>query len=167
MTSTFTETRSFTRTSAHYIASKVVADLDRLRSYYGHPSTKQILDYDAELVELLAEGCLASVEYGFHKNGKLLVALHYDVRADGTLSDDRAGGVYARANTDGATWFSFLTYSPKWNQLSSGERGRIEGRIPLSRTIGSAPENGDGYWVTDRGYAADGVGTQRRSFRPI
>ncbi len=56
MTYTTTTTRTFTRTSALYIASKVAADLRRLRSYYGRPSEEIIQHYVEEIITLLAGG---------------------------------------------------------------------------------------------------------------
>lgn len=166
MTYTFTATSTFTRTSARHIASKVVTDLRRMNFYYGLPTETEIEHYYSELVELLALGYVESVEYGFKRNGRRIVSVFYEVRADGSLADDRAGGVHARADITGASWFSFLTYNSKWSQLSEGERARIEATLPIRRTTGQAPQDGNGYWVTDRTYSADGVGVQRRAFRP-
>ncbi|MDA2915770.1 hypothetical protein MYX64_02845 [Nitrospinae bacterium AH_259_B05_G02_I21] len=161
-----TTTRTFTRTSAQYIASKVVSDLRRMLSYYGKPSESWIDAYYEELSELLANGYVENVEYGFKRNGKRVVSLYYAVRADGSLSDNRAGGVYAWTDTAGAAWFSFLNYTNKWWRLSQEERNRFRSRLPFRRTVGEAPGDGYGYWITDRSYTADGVGTQRRTFRP-
>ena len=161
-----TTTRTFTRTSARYIASKVVADLRRMLYYYGQPSEEWIDKYYEELTEMLAHGYVASVEYGFKQNGNRIVALHYTVRIDGTLSDSRAGGVYARANISSAHWFSYMTYADKWWALSSEERRRFQAQLPVQRTPGDEPGDGYGYWADDRSYFADGVGTQRRTFRP-
>lgn len=166
MTYTFTTTSTFTRTSARYIASKVVSDLRRMSFYYGRPTEQEIENYYGELVELLAGGYLKSVEYGFRRDGQRVVSVYYEALADGSLSDDRAGGLYARADITGASWFSFLTNSSKFFALPEREQARIEASLPVRRTPGQAPADGNGYWVTDRSYAADGVGTQRRTFRP-
>ncbi len=168
MTYSFTRTATltFTRTSARYIASKVVADLRRMRSYYDWPSEAQIELFYAELVELLALGYLGSLEYGFKRDGRRIVSLLYEVWSDGSLSDDRAGGVHARADITGASWFSFLTYNAKWSLLSPEEKERIEASLPISRVSGQSPQDGNGYWMVDRTYSADGVGAHRRMFRP-
>jgi hypothetical protein len=166
MSYTFTTTSTFTRTSAAYIASKVVTDLRRMLFYYGLPSEAKIVQYYEELVELLVNGYLSNVEYGFRQDGKRVVGLVYEVRLDGSLSDGNAGGVYARADVTGAQWFSHLTYSSKWYALSNADQDRFEAQLPFRRSTGAAPEDGRGYWVTDRSYGADGVGTQRRTFRP-
>jgi hypothetical protein len=166
MTNTFTFTHTFTHTSAQYIASKVVTDLRRLNSYYGRPTEVQIDLFYGELVELLANGYLKSVEYGFKMNGLRVLSLIYEVRSDGSLADGRPGTVYARASVASATWFSFLSHSERWWSLTPGQREAVEATLPIQRGYGSAPQDGNGYWVTDRAYSADGVGTQRRIFRP-
>ena len=166
MTHTFTTSGTFTKTGAKYLASKVAADLQAVRDHYGQPSEAEIRDYNTELAVLLAEGCVESVEYGFERNDNRVVSLYYEVRTDGSLTDGRSGGVYARADITGAAWFSFLTYSGRWEQLGEDEQQRIEARLPIKRTYGQAPQDGNGYWVTDRSYSSQSVGTQRRTFRP-
>jgi hypothetical protein len=166
MTYTFATTSTFTRTSARHIASKVVTDLRRMSFYYSRPTEQEIEDYYAELVELLAEGYLDSVEYGFRRQGRRVVSLYYEARADGSLSDDRAGGVPARVDITGASWFSFLEKSTKFFSLLEREQARLEAALPVKRAPGKPPSDGQGYWVMDRSYSADGVGTQRRTFRP-
>ncbi len=168
MTHTFTisGTGTFTWTGARPVASKVVADLRRMLRYYGQPSESRIEDYFEELTEFLAYGYIANVEYGFKRNGKRVMSLYYTVHADGSLSDNRAGGVNAQADTTGATWFSFLNYSDKWRRLSQEKRDRFRAELPFQRTTGEAPGDGYGYWETDRSYAVDGAGVQRRTFRP-
>lgn len=166
MTNTFTTSSTFTRTNAEYIASKVVADLRGMKDYYGRPNESQIRDYYEELAELLAGGYVSNVEYGFERSGQRIVALYYEVRTDGSLTDGKSGGVYARANTLDAGWFSFLTYSWKWTSLPDIDQQAVEARLPIKRSYGQAPQDGSGYWVTDRNYSSQGVGTQRRTFRP-
>jgi hypothetical protein len=166
MTYSFTLTESFTRTSAKYLASKVAADLRRLQSYYGQPSDSAIQAFSDELTELLANDYVKSVEYGFRKGEVRVVSLFYEVQANGLLTDGHSGGVYARADVSGATWFSFMTPSDKWNKLPSDEQRRFEEKLPIKRSAGEPPKDGAGYWVSDRSYFADGVGTTRRTFRP-
>jgi hypothetical protein len=166
MTNTFTTTHAFTRTSAQYLASKVVTDLRRLSFYYGRPTNTEIEQYYGELVELLVHGYLGSVEYGFNQNGTRVLSLLYNVRSDGAFTDARPGSVYARAQISGATWFSFLTYSQEWWNLSPADRAGFKIRLPIQRGDGYAPQDGNGYWVTDQSYTADGTSTQRRTFRP-
>ena len=166
MTNTFTTSTTFTRTDAEYLASKVVSDLRGMKAYYYRPDESLIWDYYEELAELLSDGYIASVEYGFKRNGQRVVTLFYELRTDGSLADGKSGGVYARADILGITWFSFLVYSRKWNLLSPSAQQEIEARLPIQRSYGQAPQDGSGYWITDRSYSSQGVGTQRRTFRP-
>ena len=166
MTNTYTISTAFTKTNAEYLASKVVADLRGMRAYYNQPSESMIWEFYEELAELLAGGYVASVEYGFKQDGRRIVSLYYQARTDGSLTDGKSGGVYARADISGAQWFTFLVYSRKWDLLSPSAQQEIKGRITIQRSYGQAPGDGNGYWNTDRSYASQGVGVQRRTFRP-
>ena len=166
MTNTYTTSSTFTKTNVEYVASKVVADLRGLKAYYGEPDEDRIWDFYEELVELLAGGYVTSVEYGFKRNGQRVVSLYYEARMDGSLTDGKSGGVYARADISGASWFSFLIYSNKWGSLSPNAQQAVEARIPIKRSHGQAPGDGNGYWSTDRSYSSQGAGVQRRTFRP-
>ena len=166
MTNTYTTSATYTKTNVEYVASKVIADLRGLGAYYGQPSDSKIWEFYEELVELLAGGYVANVEYGFKRNGQRVVSLYYEARMDGSLTDGRSGGVFARADISGASWFSFLAYSRKWDSLSPAAQQQIEDRITIKRTYGQAPGDGSGYWSTDRTYSSQGLGVQRRIFRP-
>ena len=166
MTGTHTTSSTFTSTHAEYIASKVMADLRGMRAYYGQPDESLISDFYAELTELLLGGYLASVEYGFKRNGRRIVTLRYEVRSDGSLQDTASGRVFPRADISNADRFSFLTYSAAWHSLPDSARRQIQERIPVKRTSGQEPQDGDGYWVADKSYSSQGVGAQRRMFRP-
>ena len=162
----WTTTRTYTRTNAQYVSSKIAADLRRILSYYGEPSESWIEKYRDELTMMLAESYVDSIEYGFKRNESRVVTLFYSFRSDGTLKDDRAGGVYSRANIDGAVWFSFLIYLSKWNSLTQAERDSFESKCPIKRTTGSQPKDGNGYWAQDRSYSSDALDAQRKTFRP-
>lgn len=156
---------TFTRTHAREIASRVAADLYMMRALYGKPSADDIEAYEAEFVELLVMGYLKTVEYGFKRDGNRVVTLRYTVRP-GSGEPDRAGSVFATADTAGATFFSFLEYTSDWDKLTSTERDAFEATLPIQRTFGTAPGNGNGYWVTDKAYNAAGVSASRETFRP-
>ena len=166
MTNTYTTSTTFTKTNVEYVASKVVADLRGLKAYYDQPSESRIWDFYEELVGLLVGGYVASAEYGFQRSGQRIVSLYYEARMDGSLTDGKSGGVYARADISQATWFSFLVYSRKWDSLSPTAQQDIEARLPIKRSYGQAPVDGNGYWSTDRSYSSQGVGVQRLTFRP-
>jgi hypothetical protein len=168
VTGSFTASGTFNRTHAAYLASKVVADMYQCLAHYGKPSTTSIADYQSELVELLAGGYVEAYEFGFDRNDQRVVSWQYTVNANGALDggDQRAGGVYARADVTGETMFNFLTYSWAWSNLTDAERAAINGRHPVNRGTGTGPTDGNGYWVHDRTYVNGGTGVTRRTFRP-
>lgn len=165
-TYTLSTARTFTRTSAQHVASKVAADLRRLQSYYGSPTDEWLTMYRDELIELLAGGYLATVEYGFRRDERRVLSLLYTVHLDGSMADEHAGSVPARVDTMGARWFSYLSYNDTWRRLADDEKMKIQATLPFRRATGTAPEDGDGYWHEDRSYASDGTGTRRQVFRP-
>ena len=166
MTSTFTTSRTYTKTAAKHIASKVAADLAALTDYYDEPSETKILEFYQELVELLSGGYLQSIEYGFRRGNRRVLSMLYEVRRDGSLEDQNSGGVPPRLRIDGAEWFSFLTLNENWFGLSYEEKKQVKDRITIKRSGGSPPRDGDGTWADAKTYSMDGVSTRRRIFLP-
>lgn len=165
MTNSFTKDFTFTETNSAYIASKVAADLQSLHDYYGRPSEPMIRDFVTELVVLLLMGYVKSIQYGFERDDKKVLVLEYKVQLSG-LQDSNSGRVFPRADVSDAAWFSLLTYSDKWDELSDDQKQKIESALPIERYVGDEPEDGAGYWVGDKSYSSQGVGVQRRTFRP-
>ena len=166
---TRTSSQTFTRTEARYLASKVVADLYQCSRLYGRPASDAIPEYETELVEHLVNGYVSEYEFGFERDGKRIVSWRYEVK-DGDFvggSDDRPGRIFARADTAGASYYNFLTYSWKWSALSTDEQQAFESTLPFSRRVGSLPDDGSGYWTADRTYTRGGVAIERRTFRPL
>jgi hypothetical protein len=162
----FTTTTTFTRTNARYLASKIAADLRQLRSFYRRPTEQTIADLYEELTEMLAGGYVATFEAGFCKSDRRVVTVRYTITAGGSSDDERAGGIYARGDVSGASWFTFMSYSLAWWQLTETERRRIRDSVPIDRTPGSEPTDGDGYWEAGRSYESAGTSASRRGFRP-
>jgi hypothetical protein len=167
MSSSFTATSSFTRTHAKQLAAKVVTDLYQCSILYDRPSTDNIDDYESELIEMLAYEYVERYEFGFKKDGKRVLTFRYKVGADGGMyGDSNAGAIYARATIEGASYYNHMSYSRKWLQLSDEERAAFKATLPIQRTNGYLPDDGDGYWQTDHGYSAGGVRVTRETFRP-
>jgi hypothetical protein len=162
-----TTTSTFTRTNAKYLASKIAADLRQLRSFYGEPSEKKIEDLTDELVEMLVGGFVATYEAGFRKDEKRVVSERYTVSSAGLATDERAGGIYARADVSGAAWFTFMTYSSAWWNLTEEARQAVKDSVPIDRTPGREPTDGDGYWESGRSYESGGTSASRSGFRPV
>src|SRR5579863_1772979 len=142
-----TETRTFTISHARHVTSKIAADLGLMRAYYGLPSENAITQFAEEAAILLNERYLKNVEYGFERNGKVIFALKYVARHDGTLqTDDRPGRVPVGLDVSGATGYSFLCYSDSFSRLSSSEQARIQNSLPISRVDKPTPQTVMGYW---------------------
>jgi hypothetical protein len=115
------------------------------------------------------KGYVSEYEFGFKRDGKRIVSWQYEVK-DGDLvggGDDRSGGIYARADVLGASYYNFMTYSLKWSMLSHSEQEAFEASLPFIRADGSLPSDGSGYWTADRTYTRGGVAIARRTFRPL
>ena len=163
----YTYTKTFTRTHAKYLASKVVADLYQCSLLYDHPSSGSVEAYEEELTTLLADGYVETYEFGFKRNERRVLTWHYTVGPSGDLEgDSRSGGLARGVDIGDTQYFNFLTYSDTWVKLSPAERDAIKGTLPFQRTSGSAPGDGSGHWVTEQAYSAGGVLVARRVFRP-
>ncbi len=146
----------------------VAADLRLMQRFYEQPSDNRIEAYMTELVELLVVRGVDTVTYGFKKDGAWVVALRYVAAVDGNLTaDDRAGRVPPGIDITGGSWSSFLTHSSHWWELPATERAGVEALLPFQRTAGEEPSPGNGYWVEDKTYSADGGGVRRATFRPL
>ena len=163
---TATESRTFTLTHARHLAAKVAADLKRVQRLYGYPSDQRIDEYEAEVTELLKQGYLEAVIYGFKRDGKWIEpTLRYTAMdfADRNTDDD-PGRILPGKDVSGATFGSFLTHNNSWLALTSEERASVEQLIPLKRGSGTEPQV-DGYFVDDRTYASGGRSLGRASVR--
>lgn len=164
---TTTDTASFTITHARYLASKVATDLKRLQRFYGQPSDKRIEEFEEELCVLLRGGYLDTVMYGFQRSGRWIEpALRYiaDELNGVESADDDPGRVFPGADTSGASFSSFLTYSSSWYELTSAERQKIKESLPMQRTTGSEPDI-DGELKSDQRYSTGGRALQRFNVR--
>lgn len=162
-----TASRSFTETHAKHMAAKVATDLKRMQRLYGQPSDAAIASYEAEVIHLLKKGYLGTVTYGFYRDDKWIEpTLRYTARdlAGDAANDDDPGRIRPGANISGATFYSYLTYSPAWDKLSYSEQDAFKKGLPFYR--GGAEEPGvNGYLTDDRLYSSGGRALQRASVR--
>lgn len=169
MSYSFTQTASetFTIVHARKLSSKVVADMVRCYQIYGRPSEESIQGYGEELALRLQKSYVESYEFGFKKDGKRILSWFYTVDENGAIKDDnRPGAILSGAEVAAASFFNFMTYSSKWSNTSASEKEAFLKTLPFTRSPGSPPQDGNGYWETDRNYYAGGVGLGRRSFKP-
>jgi hypothetical protein len=168
MSYSFTTSSTFTIIHARYLASKVAADMHLCAQYYGKPTEEKIRNFAEELAQYLKEGYLAEYEFGYKKDGKRVVTWRYKVDANGILTTDESPGkVVAYVDIEGATIYNFLTQSPKFLALTSEQQASFEAAMPVQRSSGSPPSDGNGYWTTDRNYFSGGQGLGRQTFQPL
>ena len=164
---TLSEATTFTVTHARHMAAKVATDLKRMQRFYGAPSDADIEAYEAELTLLMLEGYLGTVTYGFRRDGKWIEPTpRYTARdlVGGAADDDDPGRVRPGAETSNASFYSYLTYSRAWDQLSGAEKESFKKLLPFQRT--GAPEPAiNGYLRSDRTYSAGGRALERASVR--
>lgn len=166
MTRTAAET--FTLANAKHLASKVTSDMLRCSQTYGKPLLSTINDYGTELALLLRDGYVSEYEFGFSKDGARVLSWKYTVDSSGTLNaDDRPGKIVSGVDVSSATYFNVLTNSTKWFLLSSTQQSDYEKGLPVSRSAGSGPVDGKGYWERDLAYSSGGVALPRSTFRPL
>ena len=78
----------------------------------------------------------------------------------------RAAATRVRPGADiaGASFYSFLTYSAAWDDLTDAEKAALKDTLPFQRTGGFEP-GVNGYLQDDRTYAAGGRALIRASVR--
>ncbi|ACV37118.1 hypothetical protein [Accumulibacter sp.] len=164
---TATATRTFTLTHARHLAAKVSADLKRLQRLYGHLTDERIAEFEGEVTELLRQGYLGTVTYGFQRDDKWIEpTLRYTASelAGGSVDDD-PGRVLPRKNISGAQFHSYLTYSADWHALTADQRVAIKQQLPLQRVSGSEAAVSNGYFANDKTYSSGGRSLGRASVR--
>ena len=168
MSSTQTSTSTFTLTNAKYLSSKVATDLRRFhRLYGGRPTEQEIVNYELELTELLKVNAVASVVYGFKRNGVWTHAtVKYESSAGGMIAvDDDPGKIRANLDVAGAGFTSFLSYSQAWWAMSEADRTIVKAKLPFSRTTMNEPGLESGNWETDLNYGAGGRALSRSTVK--
>jgi hypothetical protein len=164
---TLSDTESFTVTHARHMGAKVATDLKRMQRFYGSPSDGEIADYEAEIIEFLKKGYLGTVTYGYWRDDNWVEPmLRYSARdlAGASANDDDPGKVRPGANIVGAKFYSYMTYSTTYNNLSDVEREAFRKTLPFTR--GGAPEPSlNGYLSPDRTYSSGGRALDRSSLR--
>ncbi|MDR3719869.1 MAG: hypothetical protein P4K98_13805 [Bryobacteraceae bacterium] len=168
MSYSFTRTETFSIIHARKLAAKVAADMHLCAQYYGRPSEGNIRDYAEELSQYLNEGYVKEYEFGFTKDNKRIVSWRYRVDENGILTaDERPGRVVPYVDTNGASFFNYLTQNLRFTQLSAAQQCRFQASQPVQRTVSDPPTDGPGYWTSDRNYFSGGRGLNRQTFQPL
>lgn len=164
---TQTDSVTFSHSHAVHMAAKVATDLKRMQRFYGKPNDIDIADFESEVTELLKQGYLKEITYGFKRDGNFIEpTLRYTAKdLSGTAAnDDDPGRVRPGAYIEGASFHSYLTRTDKWHNLTSGEQAEFQKRLPFTRTGASEP-GVTGYLVDDRTYSAGGWALNRKSVK--
>ena len=163
MASTGTLTASFTLTEARYVGAKIGADLRMINGIYGRPALADIDNYVEEAALLLWDGHLGTVSYGFRETSSNLwkLRLRYTATTGGHLLDNRPGPLPATLNIAAYGWYSYLTYSSKFDQLTTAEQAIVKDRLPITRAGAAEPTIGAGSVHSGHGYGRNGVGVNR------
>jgi hypothetical protein len=163
----YTESSTFTVTHARHMAAKVATDLKRMQRFYGSPSDDNIASYQAEATEMIKAGYLGTVTYGFKKAGNWIEpTLCYTARdlAGASANDDDPGRLRPGADISGASFYSYMTYSAAWDQLTSAQRDAFKATLPFVRN-GAAEPGVSGYLASDRTYSSGGRALDRACVR--
>lgn len=163
MSGSYTLATTFTITDARHVGAKVATDLRLLHNLYGRPSLADLDDYAEEVALLLKDGYLDTVDYGFRNIGvnSWALRLRYRATTGGQLVDSRPGSLPRGADIAGLSFYSYLTYSAKFNALSSGEQARVKATLPVPRGTAAAPTANAGTITGGHGYARNGTGVAR------
>jgi hypothetical protein len=165
---TQTETSTFTVTHARHMAAKVAADLKRVQRFYGKPDDAEIAAFEIELIELMKEGYLKNISYGFKREGQWIApTLIYSAQelSGGGAVDDDPGRVPADANVAGATFYSYLKYGAAWDRATPAQRAAFKRRLLPFERAGAEEPGVNGYVSEDRAYSAGGRVLKRSSVR--
>ncbi len=169
MTLSQTASATFNIASARFLTSKIATDLRTMHRFYGLPPMADIDDYADEATQLLNKGYLKKVEYGLRRlrtDGEYewVLKLSYVVNSTGTLVDQNPGGVPTTAPKSGAAFYSYLTKSDAFRDLSTAEQAVVEAALPVMRVGRAETALAAGSYGTPRSYERDGTGFSRTTF---
>jgi hypothetical protein len=166
MTATGTRTAGFTITDARYVGAKIGADLRLLNVLYGKPGLDSIDAYVEEAALLLRDGYLGTVDYGFWDaaTNSWKVRLRYTATTGGYLVNDTPGKLPVGAVVTGYPFYSYLTYSLKFQILTKVQQDAFLGGLPFPRAGADEPVTGFGTSQAGQGYGRNGAGVTRDVF---
>jgi len=167
MTQSNTNSQSFTRTNAKYLASKIATNLKRIQRFYGAPSDAEIAEYELEAIEYLNSGYADKITYGYKRGDNWIEpTLIYDVQdlASYASVDDDPGNIRPNMDVSQASFTSFLHLSKAWLQLSPEEKEKFRKTLPFRRGTGNEPGI-EGYLERDHTYSSGGKSLNRSSVK--
>jgi hypothetical protein len=167
MTYTTTRSESFTIVHARQLSSKVAADMHLCALYYGKPTEQKIREYAEELAQIINNRYLDEYEFGYKKEGVRVVTWRYKADTNGIIkTDDDPGQIVSYIDVTGASFFTYMTWNSKFDNLTQAEKDRFRKSLPIQRTVGDGPSDGNGYWTGDHNYHSTGTSLGRQTFQP-
>lgn len=165
---TFVDAATFTVTNARHMAAKVATDLKRIQRFYGKPDDSEIAKYEEEVTLLIRAGYLGEIAYGFKRDGRWIEpTIRYESRDPGDAQrDDDPGRIKPGANIAGASFASFLSYSPAWQRAAPAVKEAFARSLPFQRVSGEEPGI-TGYLSNDLTYSSGGRQLVRSSVRAL
>ncbi len=162
---TSTTTNTFTISHARHMSAKVSADLRRMQRFYGKPTSKQIEEFEEEIAQLLKHGYLATATFGFKLDSKWIEpTFSYTASQISNGVDDMPGTLRPNADVSNAYFGSYVTYTDKFDLLTSSERTEFKNTLPIQR-VGADEPSESGYYESDKTYSSGEKSLSRKSLR--
>jgi hypothetical protein len=162
----YSASNSFTIADARQVGAKLGADLRFIHAVHGRPSLSSIDDYVEEAALFLRDGYLNTVDFGFKdaSTGLWRMRLRYTATTGGHLLDSRPGGLPTEGDFRFCHWYTYLTYSAKWNQLTDEAKRKFKVDLPFDRVGADEPGLASGSTSGGRTYSRNGTGVDRDVF---
>lgn len=163
MTGSATRSKTFSITDARYVGAKIGAELRLLHNLYGEPTLAMIDSYVEEAALLLRDGYLKTVDFGFKDAGANMwrLRLRYTATVGGYLTDSRPGSLPAASNLAAADFYSYLTYSTAFHDLTATQQQAVKATLPVARSGADEPSATSGNHSAGHEYARNGAGVSR------
>ena len=131
------------------------------------PATQTLTPTRTEVIALLKAGYLGRVWYGFKRDESWIEpTIKYTAHDlyNGSAADDDPGKIRPGADVSGASFYSYLTYSAAWDDLTAREQDAFNKSLPFYRSNATEPPV-YGYLLPDRTYSSGGRALDRASVR--
>ncbi len=169
MSSSFTSTTSdtFTITHARHMSAKVSSDLRRMQRFYSKPSSDMIEKFEEEIAQLIKNGYLDTAIFGFKRDGEWIEpTFSYTASQISSGLDDIPGSLNAHADVSDADFYSYVTYTSKFKDLSQSEKDAFKETLPVQR-VGADQPSISGYYQSDKTYSSGARSLSRKSLKSI
>ena len=160
---TFTANRG-----ARLLARRVAKSLKHVQILVGQklPSNQDIADYEKEAAQLLHDGYLGAVTYGWRKEGCWVFTFQYEAAEAGNITEGEPEERLFPRLFAGGMFVSYLAYSKKWAQDLPTEADREKYKQEHLPFIRIAAEMPAAEWESDNGeYKINGIAIRRNRLK--